>query len=269
MRKVVLLAALGMIAGCGGSPAVTCQTAPCGSGARTYQVCVNVNGSETWNFGGQSCTAPSGSSSLVQTCADEIANYCDGGAGGTSGGGGTSGTGGSGTGGSGTGGSGTGGSGTGGSGGSGVTACTYTVSGAQAGTGTCTVMAALTADSNGVALVISGGQSFEFAATLSGETTLTRGTYTNADAAPGFGAEYLVGVTGAYVLCSTSDNCSDAQGDAVPAQGSFSLAVTDPGPAQTVGSATLWATPQGTLTVTMPAQPGGAETGTVMVVVTL
>ena len=258
MREVVLLAALGMIAGCGGSPAVSCQTAPCGSGTNTYQVCVNVNGSETWNFGGEGCTAPSGNSPLVQTCVEEVANYCEPGAGGAGG-----------TGGTGTGGIGTGGTGTGGTGDSGVTACTYTVSGAQTGKGTCTVMAALTADSNGVALVVSGGQSFEFAATLSGETSLTGGSYTNAQAAPGYGAEYLVGQTGAYVLCSTSDNCSDAQGNVAPAQGSFSLTVTDPGPAETVGTAMLWTAPQGTLTVTMPAQPLGAESGTVTVNVTL
>jgi hypothetical protein len=263
MTKVVLLAALGMTAACGGSPALTCMTMSCGVGNKTYQLCVNVNDSETWSFGGMSCTAPSTNSSQVQTCANEVATYCGEGGGGT---GGVSGTGGTGTGGTGTGGTGTGGTGT---GGGGATACTYTVSGAQTGTGTCTVMAALTSDSNGVAVVVSGGQGFEFAATLSGETALTEGTYTDADAAPGFGAEYLVGVTGAYVLCSTSDNCSDAQGDPSPAQGTFSLTVTSPGPTQTAGGGTLWSAPQGTLTVTMPAQPGGAETGTVMVVVTL
>lgn len=258
MREVVLLVTLGMIAGCGGSPALTCQTASCGSSVKTYQLCANVNGSETWNFGGESCTAPSGSSSLVQTCAEEVANYCDGGAGGAGGVGDTSGSGGTGT----------GGAGTAGTGGSGVTACTYTVSGAQTATGTCTVMAALTGDSNGVAFVVSGGQSFEFAATLAGNTALTQGTYTNADAAPGFGAEYLVGLTGAYVLCSTSDNCSDAQGNVSSPQGSFSLTVADSGPSVSAGGGTLWSAPQGTLTVTMPAQPLGAESGTVTVAVT-
>jgi hypothetical protein len=242
MTKVVLLFTLGMFAACGGSPALTCQTETCGTGVRTYQLCVNVNQSETWNFGGMSCTAPSASSSLVQMCASQVVAYCDEGGGGTGG--------------------------TGGTGGVGPTACTYTVSGAQADTGTCTVMAALTGDSNGVAFIVSGGQSFEFAATLAGETALTQGTYTNADAAPGFGAEYLVGLTGAYVLCSTSDNCSDAQGNVSSPQGSFSLAVADPGPSVSAGGGTLWSAPQGTLTVTMPAQPLGAESGMVTVAVT-
>ncbi len=261
MTKVVLLAALGMTAACGGSPALTCMTASCNTGNQTYQLCVNANESEMWKFGGMSCSAPSASSSEVQTCVNEVLAYCGEGGGGT---GGVGGTGGAGTGG--TGNTGTGGTGT---GGGGATACTYTVSGAQTGSGTCTATAALTSDSNGVGFVVSGGQDFEFGATLSGQTALTQGPYTDGDAAPGFGAEYLVGLTGAYMLCSTSDNCSDAQGDPVPAQGTFSLTVTSPGPVQTAGGGTLWSAPQGTLTVTMPAQPGGAETGTVTVVVTL
>ena len=130
-------------------------------------------------------------------------------------------------------------------------------------------MAAYTSSSGGVAVTVTDGQTFNFAATLSGQTTLTAGGYTDANAAPGFGSEYLVGTTGAYVMCSTSQNCNDAQGNTVPPQGSFSLMVSDPGTSQTAGGGTLWPTPQGSLDVTMPAQVGGAESGTVMIAVTL
>jgi hypothetical protein len=254
MTKVVLLAALGMSVACGGSPALTCMTESCGAGNLTFQVCANVDGSETWKFGDMACTAPSASSSQVQTCANEAAAYCGEGGGGTGGVGET-------------GGAGTGGAGTGGTGGGAATACTYAVSGAQTGTGTCTVLATVTPDSNGVAIVVTGGQMFEFAATLSSQTTLTVGTYTEADAAPGFGAEYIVGNTGGYLLCSTSGNCS-SEGSIVPAQGSFLLTVSNTGPTQTAGGGTLWSASDGTLAVTMPAAPGGGVIGTVTVNVT-
>ncbi len=245
---LVLVAALLALQGCG-SPALTCQTQVCDTGnGKTYQLCVNVDSSETWKFGGMSCAAGEMNAGAIESCNTQVADYCAGG--GTGGVGGTGGT-----------------QGTGGAGGG--VPCTYTVSGAQTATGTCTAEAAMSPSSGGVAVVVTAGSAFDFAATLSAFTVLTDGTYGNADAAPGFGGEYLVGTTGAYVLCSDSDNCNDAQGNTLPPQGSFDLVITDPGPSTSAGGGTLWSAPQGTLTVTMPAQVGGAESGTVTVAVTL
>jgi hypothetical protein len=257
MEKVslgVLAAAMWVLVGCG-PPALTCQTQACSTGnGKTYQLCVNVNSSETWKFGGMSCTAATSNTSAVMSCDNEVVNYCGGGGGG----GGTGGT---------------GGGGSGGGGGGGTAPCTYTVTGAQTGSGTCSAMGAIASGNPGVAITVddsgNGDNMFAFAVTISGQNTLTDGSYANADAVPGFGGTYLIGTTGSYVLCSDSQNCSDTSGNPVPPQGTFSLTITDPGPSQSAGGGTLWSTPQGMLTVTMPAQVGGALSGTVTVSVTL
>jgi hypothetical protein len=130
--------------------------------------------------------------------------------------------------------------------------------------------AAVTSSSGGVSVTVVDGSTFDFAATFPSQTTLTDGSYTEADAAPGFGAEYTVGTgaaSGAYLLCS--DNCNNAQGQAVPAQGTFDLSISSPGASQGAGGATLWSAPQGTLSIFMPAQSGGNVAGTVTVNVTL
>lgn len=243
---LVVLAAWAL-AGCGGSPALDCQTQACSTGGgKTYQLCVNVNDSETWNFGGMSCNASATNQTAVMTCVTQVAGYCD--EGGTGG---------------------TGGTGGGGSGGTSGTSkpCTYVVSGAQTASGSCTIAAAVTPDSGGLAFTIDDGSTLAFAATFPTQTTLANGTYDQTGAEPGYGGEYLVGTTGVYALCS--DQCTDQQGNAVPAQGTFQLVVTDPGPSTGAGAATLWQAPQGTLNITMPANPGGNESGTVTVVVTL
>jgi hypothetical protein len=127
----------------------------------------------------------------------------------------------------------------------------------------------VTPSNPGVVFEIVDGATLDFAATLTDATTLADGIYTEADAAPGFGGELTVGTTGGYLLCSSGDNCNDANGDPTPAQGSFDLDITDPGPSQGAGGSTLWMAPQGTLVITMPAVPGGALSGTVTVNVTL
>jgi hypothetical protein len=110
MHKTVLavavassLVALGII-GCGGSPAITCQTANCSSGTLTYQVCSHTDGTVSYDFGGMSCSCASANSAQCQTCTTEVASYC------------------------------TGGGGTGGGGGGGGVACTATFSGGTSGT---------------------------------------------------------------------------------------------------------------------------------------
>jgi hypothetical protein len=90
------------------------------------------------------------------------------------------------------------------------------------------------------------------------------GTYTLSDAAPGAGAQYNI-VTEAWDMCTTSMNCNDAMQHTSSPQGSFTLMVTDPGPAT---SGILWQSPHGTLTVVMPAQPNGPASGTCTATVT-
>jgi hypothetical protein len=84
-----------MVASCGGSPAVTCQTTACGTdAAKTYQICSHTNGNLSYNFGGQTCTCAASNSSQCQACDAQVANYCAGG--GVGGTGGTEATGGTG-----------------------------------------------------------------------------------------------------------------------------------------------------------------------------
>src|SRR5262249_13582182 len=147
--------------------------------------------------------------------------------------------------------------------------CRYTVAGSQTASGTCTGTASVAPASSGVSLTVVDGSTLAFAATLTNQTTLTDGDYSEADAAPGFGATYVVGTSGSYLLCSSSGNCTTAMGAPTSAQGTFDLTITDPGPSQGSGAATLWNAPQGTLEITLPAQPGGALSGAVMVNVTL
>ncbi len=244
----LLLASVGTVDGCT-APTLNCQTQTCtGSQGKTYQLCANTDASETWNFGGTSCRAGASDAAQVQVCTGQLQAYCsgDGGVSGTSGG--TSGS----------------------TSGGGTTPCSYTVSGAQTGSGTCSVQAAYDpGKSGGLAFTVTGGMAFTFGATLTSLTTPAPGTYTDADAAPGFGSDYLVGLTGVYVMCSTAQNCTDAKGNSMPPQGSFSLTLTSSGTSLSANGATLWSAPQGTLTATLPAQPKGSESGTVVVTVTL
>ena len=83
---LVLWGLAAVVASCGGSPALTCQTSPCGAGTgRNYQVCSNVNGSVSYDFGGQECTAAASDGTQVDNCAMQAANYCVGGGPGTGG----------------------------------------------------------------------------------------------------------------------------------------------------------------------------------------
>ena len=147
--------------------------------------------------------------------------------------------------------------------------CTFTVSGAQSGTGTCMVNAAHDAAKGGIAFTVTDSTSaftFTFGAVIMGQTQVMDGTYTLANAVAGAGAEYVLLPSSAWMMCTTSQNCHAAGGGMTPPQGSFTLTITNPGP---VVAGVLWQQPQGTLKVILPAQPGGPASGTVTVDVTL
>lgn len=247
MKSIVFALAFvsGAVAfGCTSSagPSLSCETTPCGNGsAKTYQTCADLGG-VTYNFGGQSCAASSGNSTAVEACAADAEAYCAGGSG-----------------------TGNGDSGTGTS--TGSTPCTFTVSGAQTGSGSCAITAAYDSQKGGLGFTITDSDTFTFGATLSGQMTLTAGTYTLADAVPGAGAEYLASPTLVYDMCTTSQNCiTPSGGSGGTPQGSFTLTVTSPGP---VTAGVLWSSPAGTLVLTLPAEPTSGSTGTVTVNVTL
>lgn len=107
---------------------------------------------------------------------------------------------------------------------------------------------------------------FAFGAVIMGQTQVTDGTYTLANTVAGAGSEYVLLPNSAWMMCTTSQNCSAAGGGSTPPQGSFTLTITSPGP---VVGGVLWQQPQGTLQVILPAQPGGPASGTVTVDVTL
>jgi len=97
MKLAIALSALslttaGIVAGCGGAPAITCQMQACSTGTNTFQVCANTDGTETYDFGGMSCHCGGNTGTNCQTCTTEVAAFCDpnggiGGTGGTGGGG--------------------------------------------------------------------------------------------------------------------------------------------------------------------------------------
>jgi hypothetical protein len=234
VAALLVASALGY-AGCTNTT-LSCDTTSCTSGTLTYQTCVTVGGSVTYRYGAASCSASDSNSAQLDSCAEKVADYCTGT---TDGGTSTIPTTSSGT-------------------------CTYTVSGAQTATGTCT-LSAYGSPSDGIVFSITDHTTLTFGATLSGMSTLTAGVYTLANAAPGAGAEYLVGTSAVWDMC-TSSNCSDGQGNTSTPQGSFTLDVTDPGP-ETGGS--FWSAPKGSLLLTLPAQPSGSASGMVTVNVTL
>jgi hypothetical protein len=101
MKLVVALVAVSSLVaaglvGCGGSPSITCQTAMCSSGTKTYQVCSHTDGSVSYDYGGMSCSCSGSNGTDCQSCATQVASYCTGGGGGTGGTGGGGGGGGSG-----------------------------------------------------------------------------------------------------------------------------------------------------------------------------
>lgn len=137
--------------------------------------------------------------------------------------------------------------------------CSYIVTGAQTGSGSCTANAI---SSGELRFAVSDGSTFEFAATFTGSSSLTTGQYSDAMAAP-YNAQYNAGAS-VYTMCSTTANC----GGGSP-QGSFNLTISNPGASQASGSQTSWLAPQGNLVVTLPEQASSGASGTVTVTVTL
>jgi hypothetical protein len=175
---------------------------------------------------------------------------------GGSGGGGGGGSGGTG------GGSGTmdmaGGGGGGGTGGG----CTFTLSGANSATGSCTVNAGYDPPSNsnpGTAIAFNtGGSVFAFGSQLSTGNDFTAGkTYDQGNVVNAAG-ESLSG-TSAWQVIKNNVN-------GMPDQGSFTLTLSSTGPVVTASNgAMVWSMPHGTLNATMPADPGATGTVTAQV----
>ena len=141
--------------------------------------------------------------------------------------------------------------------------CTYTITGASTGSGTCTVGATYDSGMGGIDFGVRSGSVFNFGATIAGAMTLTAGTYTLTEA-PGAGAFYLPSAMSEWAMCNNGA-CTDGQTNPIPNQGTFTLTVTDPGPLQ---SGVLWGAPHGTVQITMPADPGTSASGTVMATAT-
>jgi hypothetical protein len=164
--------------------------------------------------------------------------------------------------------------GTGGSAGTGGSLpCTYTVSGAQTGSSACSVVAAYNPKTSVLGFTVTtspptGLPVFTFGCSISGATALVAGTYTLEDVSPGAGSDYVSSPTSAWFMCTTQANCGEDEQTKmpIPPQGSFTLTVTDPGPAE---AGVAWLSPQGTLVVKLPAKPGTTASDTVTVTVTL
>jgi hypothetical protein len=147
-----------------------------------------------------------------------------------------------------------------GGGGGDPTGCTWSTTGAVVASGDCSFSAAYSSDDDAVAfnLVTSGG--LTFGAELVGQTELTAGTYTLDDASA-VGGAFNQGTTATWIACSADTDCTDGDGDPISGgQGAFTLTITDPGPSS-VG--VLWTDAHGTLTATLPADPGTPASGTI------
>jgi hypothetical protein len=248
MKLVVSLLAVSFIVaagivGCGGSPSLTCQSATCSSGARTYQVCSNVDGSVTYNFGGMSCSC---SGNNCTSCSMEVANYCVGGAGGTGG---------------------TGGGGAGGGGGGGGVTCTATFSGGfSASYSPCAVAITYSASSNSTAIATAGNA-------LPGTSYTWTGFSMDVAGMPATGTIDQTATMGASneVTQQGSQNPPvwEAGYGSGNTFGSASIAITSLGPSMDLGNGNLlYQSPHGTWTGTlvdqnpMTAMPSVMETVT-------
>lgn len=144
--------------------------------------------------------------------------------------------------------------------------CVVNVSGATTYSEACSVSATYSSADNGVDfLVTTPSHAFFFGGTIVGKTTFTAGTYTLSDA-PEAGALYIPtgAPTSEWAMCN-NNACSDGLGNDVPNQGTFTMTITDAGP---LTGGLLWQAPQGSATVTLPADPNTGATGVATATVT-
>ncbi|MFT3842748.1 MAG: hypothetical protein QM723_37515 [Myxococcaceae bacterium] len=160
------------------------------------------------------------------------------------------------------------GGGTGGGGGGAGITCHFTRDavgndgGSADGGGECIVQAALDNNPPGVAFTVRDSNNaaiFAFAGTIDGATTFSAGTYTLADIPVGGGV-----IDECVAICNNG-GCADGAGNGIPNYGTFTIHVTDPGPAQ-MGA--LWNNSHGDATLNMIAVPATPCSGTDTVSVT-
>ena len=230
--SAISLTAAGIVAGCGGAPAITCQAQNCSSGTGMFQVCANTDGTETYNFGGMSCHCGGSTGINCQTCTTEVANYC------TGGGGGTGGTGGGGSG--------------GGGGGGGAGTCTAVFSGGVSGTySPCAVTVTYNA-SSGTTIATAGNP-------IPGTSYTWTGFNMNNAGMPATGTfdqTASVGSADTVQLTNPSNNgplweAGFGQGNTF---GTASVTITSLGPSSDVNGTTLYQSPHGTWTATLVDQ---------------
>jgi hypothetical protein len=108
-----------------------------------------------------------------------------------------------------------------------------------------------------LAIAITGSTGyFTFGAQLGSSGNFAPGTWT-------FAGE--MGVAGAdYVEIPDSWDMSKGNTSSMAPQGDFTLTITDTGPAITIDGGSIWLASHGSVTVTMPATPGGQATGVAM-----
>jgi hypothetical protein len=137
------------------------------------------------------------------------------------------------------------------------TACTFTVSGAVTASGTCMVYVAYNPSSADLGIAITGSSGyFTFGAQLGTSGSFAPGTWTYADE---------MGIAGAdYVQIPDSWDMSKGNTSTMAPQGDFTLKITDTGPEITIDGGAIWLAAHGSVSVSMPATPGGQATGVVI-----
>jgi len=135
--------------------------------------------------------------------------------------------------------------------------CTWSVSGGATASGTCIVDVAFSGGTkNQLAIALTDGTGlFSFSAQLAMTASFVAGTWTYAD----------VSIAGAvYVVIPVAWDMSKGNTSGTTAQGDFTLTITQPGPEVMLDGSDLWASPHGTLTVTMPPSHGNSSTTNVI-----
>ncbi len=215
---------------CGGSPTVTCQTQTCGNDAtKSYRACAHTNGDLSYDFGGQSCACPTSDATTCQSCATQVAAYCEG-AGGSGGSGGTGG----------------------GGAGGGPTTCRTTFSGAFSAAYAPCAVTITSVPAGGLWSVATAGNAIPGTSyTWSGMSFALSGT-------PSAGTFDQTQSVGASDIVQEPDSADPpewlAGNGSGMTYGSASLTITSLGPSTDVNGSTLYQAPHGTWTGTLVDQ---------------